>query len=100
MTTDLQFPNAKTIRMTLVDVDYEHFSEQPVRVFATPLGVSFFADTYGDHTSAEGHGSPIFLELCKGHLRLFVWADINREEPTHIIDLDGAREDRRIESGE
>jgi hypothetical protein len=37
---------------------------------------------------------PIFLELHKGKLRLLVWASITQEEPTHIIDLDGALECR------
>lgn len=35
-------------------------------------------------------GSPVFLELHEGKLRLIVGADINQEEPTHFIDLNGA----------
>jgi hypothetical protein len=34
----------------------------------------------------------ITLELLEGQLRLLVWADKNSEEPTHIINLEGAKE--------
>ena len=37
------------------------------------------------------NSAPIILERHKGRLRLIVWADINEEEPTHIIDLENAR---------
>lgn len=49
---------------------------------------------YGDHCSAEGHGIPICLEVYEGRLRVIVWPDINKEEPT-IIDMEGARETAR-----
>ena len=41
------------------------------------------------HSPAEGHGTPVFIELYKGELRVIVWADINQEDPTHIIPLGG-----------
>lgn len=50
---------------------------------------------YGDYSSMEGLGCPILLERYGGRLRLVVWGDINQEEPTHIIDLEGARESCR-----
>ena len=53
------------------------------------------AEGYGDYTSADGLGMPIVLEHYEGELRLLVWSDINQEEPTHIISLEGAREDKR-----
>jgi hypothetical protein len=37
------------------------------------------------------------LESVNGHLRVIIWADINAEDPTHIIDLEGARETARKE---
>lgn len=53
----------------------------------------------------EGYGvwddddsAPILLERHQGKLRLIVWADINEEDPTHIIDLEGARVDVRKET--
>lgn len=51
---------------------------------------------YGEHCSADGQGHPVLLERFQGKLRLVIWADINQEDPTHIIELEGAREDRRI----
>jgi hypothetical protein len=37
----------------------------------------------------------VLLEHYEGVPRLVVWADINNEEPTHIIDLSGAEKKRR-----
>ena len=39
----------------------------------------------------DGDCAPVLLEVCDGNLRLVVWADINAEEPTHVIDLEGAK---------
>jgi hypothetical protein len=51
---------------------------------------------YGDLPSTKDDGYPVLLEVCNGRLRLVVWADINQEDPTHEIDLEGARESARI----
>jgi hypothetical protein len=48
---------------------------------------------YGEMTAAEGHGSVLALEVYEGRLRLLVFGDIQTEGPTHIIDLEGAREE-------
>ena len=93
-------PIIQIVETTLIDVDPIHFAELPIRVIVTPLGVSLIAEGYGDHGSAEGHGSPIFVELRNGDLRLVVWANINEEDPTNILNLTGAREDRRRAIGE
>jgi hypothetical protein len=58
-------------------------------------GIEIRPEGYGDHDSAPGYGSPVFLELHKGKLKLWVWADINQEDPTDEIDLEGARENAR-----
>ena len=42
-------------------------------------------------------GIPVVLEVWNGKLRLVIWGDINAEDPTHIIDLEGAREKLRKE---
>ena len=68
-----------------------------VRVTADASTISIYPEGYGDFGSADGHGCPIFLELYEGRLRLIVFSDINEQDPA-IIDLDGAREDRRIET--
>lgn len=76
---------------TLRDAHPDHDAKVRVRLAVSPNGVSLYAEGYGDQTSAEGHGTPVFLELYKGELRLVVWSDINKEDPTHIIPLGGAR---------
>ena len=49
----------------------------------------------GDLISHGGGDHPIALELYEGKVRLLVWADINKEDPTHTIDLSGALESSR-----
>ena len=51
----------------------------------------------GDQYSADGEGVPILLEVFEGRVLLRVWSDINKEDPTHVIDLSGAREDARLD---
>jgi len=55
---------------------------------------------YGDSCSMDGRGCPVVIEIADGELRIVVWGDINSEEYTHIISLEGAREDRRVEDGD
>lgn len=50
---------------------------------------------YGDCTSKKGYGCPVIIERWEGDLRLVVWGDINKEDPTHIISLEGAKESLR-----
>ncbi len=85
----------QSLETTLIDADTEHADKLPIKITASPHGVSICAEGHGDFGSAEGHGTPVFLELHRGRLRLLVWGDINREDPTHDLDLSGAREDRR-----
>lgn len=44
----------------------------------------------GDAASLE-EGYPIMLEYYEKSVRLVVWSDINQQDPTHIIFLDGAK---------
>lgn len=81
---------------TLIDADTDFTTKLPIRIAISPNGVSVYAEGYGDGGSAEGHGTPVFLELYRGELRAIIWADINSEEPTQIIPLNGARESNRL----
>lgn len=47
---------------------------------------------YGEKTAIAGHGSPVLIEFHDGELRVVVFGDINQEDPTHIISLEGAKE--------
>lgn len=60
-------------------------------------GINICPNGYGDFSSDPGTGAPIFIERHEGKLRLIVWSDINAEEPTHVISLEGAKESRRTE---
>jgi len=52
---------------------------------------------YGDHSSEDGNGFPIGIEVYEGRLRVLVWDDINAENP-RIIDMERARESNRREA--
>jgi len=84
------------LNTVLSDADPEHTSSLPVRVVSNGSALSIFPQGYGDFASAEGNGCPVFLELFQGRLRLIVFADIEQEDPTHVIDLEMAREDQAI----
>jgi hypothetical protein len=58
-------------------------------------GLSLKIDGYGDCASVSGAGTPVFLQMYDGKLTLYVFADINTENPTHTIDLNGALESAR-----
>ncbi len=61
-------------------------------------GSGFFelrAERYGEKNAVNGKGSILAVEVYEDRLRVLVFSDINVEGPTHIIDLEGAREDRR-----
>ena len=47
---------------------------------------------YGDGGSPKGEGFPVGIMWEGGELKAFVWADINSDEATHKINLEGARE--------
>lgn len=86
------------MHVTLVD-GCEGFKETVnVKVeLGTNYAIDVIPEGFGNATMTDGHGVPVILELWEGRLRLLVWADINQEDPTHIIDLEGAREDKRKE---
>ena len=69
---------------------------QRVAFHAGPNGIDISPEGYGDMTSEDGMGCPVYLEVHpEDGLRLLVWADINQENPTHIIPLEGAKESAR-----
>lgn len=70
-------------------------ARQLVRVSGTKYGISIAMPGFGDKTSSDGEGAPIYLDFCDGKMQLLVWADINQEDPTHVIDMSGALESNR-----
>ena len=86
--------------------DYELESwEGTSEPLSKPIGLSIGKDgRYGVTISLEGHGlntmetgqeQVIYIEQKDGEVRVLIWADINEEEPTHVIDLSKARETNR-----
>ena len=55
-------------------------------------GILVRIEGYGDKTSPKGEGCPIIIENWEGEARVVVWGDINKEDPTHLISLEGAKE--------
>lgn len=55
------------------------------------------AANLGDFNSNDGCGNPVHIDYWEDRLRVMVWSDINEEDPTHIIPLDGASESLRKE---
>jgi hypothetical protein len=63
-------------------------------------GISITPKGYGDYCSEEGHGAPVLVEVIGGKPRVVIWDDINKEDSSHVIPLDGAHEDLRIDQNE
>ncbi|WP_224056005.1 hypothetical protein [Vibrio penaeicida] len=55
------------------------------------------AKGYSDCNSEDNVGFPLLIENNAGNLQLRVWADINKEDPTHVISLQGAKNEMRQE---
>jgi len=65
-----------------------------VRIIRGPCGsLAFCPEGYGDFENIDG--IPLMLELFDGVLSVIVWGDINDEEYTAKISLEGAREELR-----
>ena len=81
------------MKIELRDVDLDR-DQTPleVEIMADSEGISIHPKGYGDATSSPGMGIPVFLQLYQGKLMVNVWSDINKEDPTHEIDLEGAKE--------
>jgi hypothetical protein len=69
----------------------------PLRLRKSPADglLMIGAEGYGEKTAEDGDGFPIVIEFYDHQWRLMVWGDINSEDPTHVISLEGAREDAR-----
>ena len=88
-----------TLDVKLADADSESLGTLPIRIEASDFAISIYPQGHGDFGSADGDGCPLFIEYYRGCLRVITFPDINKEVPT-IIDLSGAREDRRCDTKE
>ena len=83
----------KEVILILRDADENTPGTTEVKIQWTSRGIEI--QPAGTGTSDVINGPPIFIERHKGHVRVVIWSDIENEEPTHIVSLDGARENIR-----
>ena len=83
-----------TLDLKLADADSESLGTLPIRIEASDFAISIYPEGHGDFSSADGHGCPLFIEFYQGRLRVIAFPNINEQDP-QIIDLSGAKEDRR-----
>lgn len=63
--------------------------EVPTTVVASGNGIEIGFEGYG---TAAGPDDPVILvEHVRGHIKVLVWADRRSKDPTHVIDLEGAK---------
>ena len=89
--------NVKTTRVELFDGGVApKVGERSITglVQTSELGISIELEGHSDFCS-EHYGALVYLELYDGELKVRVYSDINSEEPTHSISLEGARNERR-----
>lgn len=85
----------KSVNQTMHDY-YGNPVKVKVEAFSA-LGLTI--EGYGDLCSKTGQGSPLVLAFNSANeLCAYIWADINKEDPTHIINLKGARDSARLET--
>jgi hypothetical protein len=81
----------------LRDVDLE--ANDTIKVKCTIKGdggLSISLDNHSTKASVDGFDdAPVYIEFNDGKVILYVWSDINNEDPTHKIDLSGALTSRR-----
>jgi len=62
-------------------------------------GLQIFVKGHGEKTAMPGNGTPIYIEIWEGKLRVILWPDINEEDPI-IVNMDGAREELLVPESE
>lgn len=85
----------KTFECELSDTSTFTDEKVTVKIKHEHGGICIYPEGYGDALSEDGQGSPIVIEFWKGGLRIVAWTDINHDEPSEIICMEGAREDKR-----
>lgn len=65
--------------------------------FCPPEYIEIGIEGYGTFDTDDGYGQIIYIEKdpSDGQMYLYVWGDINSQEPTHKICLKDAAEHRR-----
>ena len=72
---------------------YENEETIRCKLTVNERGVFISFEGYRDYYGADN----VLIEFAKDHPSVVIWGDINKEDPTHIISLEGAKEDKRDE---
>lgn len=99
MTKMTKTPDSSIIEFSLRDMCEERppVKKGSIEVLDSGAAIYLKFEGYGDKYSQDGKGTPVVIEYHQGEVRVVVWNDINQEDMTHAISLEGAREDMRIE---
>lgn len=81
--------------VTVSDTE-EPYTERDLTVEVEGAGVAISIPGFSDIYTTPGYNGPVVLVEFRGGVpHVVVWADINQEDPTHIISLAGASEKLR-----
>ena len=86
-----------TIEGELTDVDAPSAPGISTKVIFENGNIEIMPKGHGSKDTVAGTAGPIYIENLDGEIVLYVWADINDSDPTHVINLSGARESNRNE---
>lgn len=89
---EVGIPREHTIRRVLLDAGDEDIRlAHDVTIALMDEAVLIRPPHCGTKGMDDDHGYPVMFEIYNNVPRLIVWADINQEDPTHIIDLSGSK---------
>lgn len=80
---------------TSYDIDDVPVRTLPVEITLAGGSLNLNPKGYGDYSSVDGKGACIALDYFDNKLQTLVFADINKADPTHIIDMAEAKESAR-----
>jgi hypothetical protein len=60
--------------------------------------ITIHIEGYGDYYSTDEASEPIMIDISGGKLNVILWGDVNGQDPTHVIDMEGARKEKRVEA--
>ena len=96
-TKETKETNSKTKKTNSETTIYGKIGGIPVKACFNGAGLVISAEGYGDKTSQDGQGAPVLItnQVHGKGLEVVIWSDINEEDPTHFVKLDGAKESKR-----
>lgn len=81
------------LKVTVLDADDDALVQyRVIEVQIEDGGIAIRPLGYGDKTTLDRQGSPVFIEFRNGIPVVVIWDDINNEEPSHVISLKSAAE--------